>query len=80
MEKIHNDVKKKNEEIEFYRRELQENEPDVLMSSLRRTSLMPAELEEEDQTTREVKANKKKLMEEMVASRRKKQSGIDDND
>lgn len=77
MEKIHNEVKKKNEEIEYYRKELQERDP---VAPPRRTSLMPAELDDDEKKIQEVKANKKLVMEEMVAFRRRKMSGIEDTD
>ena len=48
MEKIHNEVKKKNEEIEYYRKELN-NEHSTQAEIPRRTSLMPAELDDDRQ-------------------------------
>ena len=55
MEKTHNEVKKKNEEIEYYRKELN-NEHSTQAEIPRRTSLMPAELDD-DRQLQEVKAN-----------------------
>ena len=78
MEKIHNEVKKKNEEIEFYRKELN-NEHSTQIDIPRRTSLMPAELDD-DKQLQEVKANKKRVMEEMLANQRRKTNDIEEND
>ena len=78
MEKIHNEVKKKNEEIEFYRKELN-NEHSTQTEIPRRTSLMPAELDD-DKQLQEVKANKKRVMEEMLANQRRKTNDIGEND
>ena len=80
MEKIHSEVKKKNDEIEYYRKELQErNNGAEPVAPPRRTSIMPAELDD-DQKVQEVKANKKAVMEEMLEFRRKNMSGIDRTD
>lgn len=79
MEKIHSEVKKKNDEIEYYRKELQERSPRSETHSHRRTSLMPAELDDEDRI-QQVKENKRLVMEEMVAFRRRVMSGIDETD
>lgn len=78
MEKIHNEVKKKNEEIEYYRKELN-NEHSTQPEIPRRTSLMPAELDD-DRQLQEVKANKKRVMEEMLANQKRKTNNIEEND
>ena len=78
MEKIHNEVKKKNEEIEFYRKELN-NAHSTQTEIPRRTSLMPAELDD-DKQLQEVKANKKRVMEEMLANQKRKTNNIEEND
>ena len=78
MEKIHNEVKKKNEEIEYYRKELN-NEHSTQAEIPRGTSLMPAELDD-DRQLQEVKANKKRVMEEMLANQKRKTNNIEEND
>lgn len=71
MERIHSEVKKKNEEIEFYRKELQDRSPRSEPPAHRRTSLMPADLDDE---------GKGKKQEEMASFRRRRLNDINETD
>ena len=77
MDMIHKDLERKNAQIAAFRQDI-EQERTVHVS--RRTSITPAELDDEGDAKAKEAAARKLVLEEMMARRRQKMMNIDEND
>ena len=77
MDMIHKDLERKNAQIAAFRQDI-EQERTVPVSQ--RTSITPAELDDEGDAKAKEAAARKLVLEEMMARRRQKMMNIDEND
>lgn len=77
MDMIHKDLERKNAQIAAFKQDI---EQERTVSVSRRTSITPAELDDEGDAKAKEAAARKLVLEEMMARRRQKMMNIDEND